>query len=355
MKIAPLLEEMKNHSEIEAFLIHTGQHYDDKMSQTFFDDLGLPKPNIYLGVGSGNHGVQTGKIMMELEPILQEIKPDLMVVVGDVNSTLAAALVAAKLGIKIAHVEAGLRSYDWEMPEEINRVVVDRISDYLFITEKEAQDNLIKEGVDKEKIFFSGNVMIDTLLKHKERAEDSHILEELSLSSGRYGVVTLHRPSNVEDENVLGKIVDALLKVQDHIQLVFPVHPRTNKQLEQFGLKEKLLQSGNIKITEPLGYLEFLKLTKHAGFVLTDSGGIQEETTALQVPCITMRENTERPVTSRIGSNKIIGNSPERIYEECLEVISGKVRKGMIPEQWDGKAAQRIVKVLLGKMQEKTV
>ncbi len=349
MKMAPLLDEMKKHAEIDAMLLHTGQHYDQAMSKLFFDDLGLPKPDIYLGVGSGGHGVQTGKIMIEFERVLQESKPDVVVVVGDVNSTIACGLVAVKMNIRLAHVEAGLRSCDRAMPEEINRVLTDQISDYLFTTELDAHRNLQREGIDPAKIFFVGNVMIDTLLKHRERAEHSRIMEELRVEPRRYGLVTLHRPSNVDTEENFSNILTALTELQRRLPLIFPVHPRTRKQLLRFGLEEKVRRATNLKLTDPLGYLDFLKLMAHAQLVLTDSGGIQEETTVLGVPCITLRENTERPITVEVGTNVVIGNSPARILEESYRILSGHGKKGSLPKLWDGHAAERIVRILLEK------
>ena len=349
MKIAPIVDEMKRHDEIEPILVHTGQHYDQAMSKLFFDDLGLPIPDTYLRVGSGPHGAQTGKIMVEFERVLQETKPEVVVVVGDVNSTIACGLVAVKMGIRLAHVEAGLRSYDRTMPEEINRVLTDQISDYLFTTERRAHHNLQLEGIDQEKIFFTGNVMIDSLLKHRARAEQSRIMHELDITTKRYGLVTLHRPSNVDNHENLAQILEALITVQEELPLIFPVHPRTRKMLQKFGLEEKVQQAVDLKLTDPLGYLDFLKLMAHAKFVLTDSGGIQEETTVLDVPCITMRENTERPITVEVGTNIVIGNSPVSIVEESNRILAGHGKKGALPELWDGHAAERIVKILLEK------
>ncbi len=347
MKIAPIIDEMKKHADIEATLVHTGQHYDEKMSKLFFDDLGLPVPDVYLGIGSGGHGEQTGKVMIEFEKIMQQNKPDIVLVVGDVNSTIACGLVAVKLGIKLAHVEAGLRSYDRGMPEEINRVLTDQISDYLFLTERSAFLNLEREGITPEKIHFVGNVMIDSLMKHRERAEQSNILHDLKVESGKYGLITLHRPSNVDVKANLESILYALFQVQREVPLVFPVHPRTRKQIKQFGLEEYVAQASNLIWAEPLGYLDFLKLTANAQLVITDSGGIQEETTVLGVPCITVRENTERPVTVSEGTNLVIGMSPQRIIEESYRILEGNGKKGGVPEFWDGKAAERIVKILL--------
>lgn len=349
MKIAPLIDEMKKHPEIEARLVHTGQHYDEKMSKLFFNDLGLPMPDVYLGVGSGGHGEQTGKIMIEFEKIISADKPDLVLVVGDVNSTIACGLVAVKLGIKLAHVEAGLRSHDRTMPEEINRVLTDQISDYLFLTERSAFANLAREGIALEKAHFTGNVMIDSLMKHRDRAEQSTSLQDLKLASRKFGLITLHRPSNVDVRENLESILGALLQIQRDLPLVFPVHPRTRKQMKLFGFEERIARAGNLILTDPLGYLDFLKLMAHARLVITDSGGIQEETTVLGVPCITVRENTERPVTVTEGTNVVIGMSPQRILEESRRILDGRGKKGGVPEFWDGRAAERIVNILLEK------
>lgn len=349
MKIAPIIDEMRKHTEIAASLVHTGQHYDEKMSKLFFQDLGLPKPDVYLGVGSGGHGEQTGKIMIEFEKIIATNKPDLVVVVGDVNSTIACGLVAVKMGVKLVHVEAGLRSFDRTMPEEINRILTDQISDYLFLTERDAKENLLREGVAEEKIHFVGNVMIDSLMKHREHAERSPILGDLKLETGRYGLITLHRPSNVDVKENLDNILSALFDIQRDLPLVFPVHPRTRKQMKLFGFDEKLAQAPNLMLTDPLGYLDFLKLMAHARLVITDSGGIQEETTVLGVPCITVRENTERPITVTEGTNVLIGMSRERILEESYKILAGNGKQGRKPELWDGRAAERIVEILLEK------
>ncbi|RIK74699.1 UDP-N-acetylglucosamine 2-epimerase (non-hydrolyzing) [candidate division KSB1 bacterium] len=349
MKIAPIIDEMRKHTEIAASLVHTGQHYDEKMSKLFFQDLGLPKPDVYLGVGSGGHGEQTGKIMIEFEKIIAANKPDLVVVVGDVNSTIACGLVAVKMGVKLVHVEAGLRSFDRTMPEEINRILTDQISDYLFLTERDAKENLLREGVAEEKIHFVGNVMIDSLMKHREHAERSPILGDLKLEAGRYGLITLHRPSNVDVKENLDNILQALFQIQRDLPLVFPVHPRTRKQMKLYGFDEKLALAPNLMLTDPLGYLDFLKLMAHARLVITDSGGIQEETTVLGVPCITVRENTERPITVTEGTNVLIGMSRQRILEESYKILAGNGKQGRKPELWDGRAAERIVEILLEK------
>lgn len=349
MKIAPIVEELRRHPQIEQCLVHTGQHYDHAMSRLFFDDLGLPKPDVYLGVGSGSHGQQTGKIMMAFDEVVATHKPDLVLVVGDVNSTIACSLVAVKLGIRVAHVEAGLRSFDRDMPEEINRVLTDQISDYLFLTERGAAEHLRREGIAPEKCFFVGNVMIDSLLKHRERAEQSPILGDLKLKAGDYGLVTLHRPSNVDDRTNLHAILKALVVLQRELPIVFPIHPRTRKQLQQFGFASMLAEAPQLVLTEPLGYLDFLKLMANARLVITDSGGIQEETTVLEVPCVTVRENTERPITVTEGTNVVIGVNYDRIVEEGRRILAGDSKRGKRPELWDGRAAERIVNILLEK------
>jgi len=349
MKMAPLIEEMRKHRAIEQVLVHTGQHYDKNMSKLFFTDLNLPKPDIYLEVGSGSHAEQTAKIMFEFEKVLLRLKPDLVVVVGDVNSTIACALVAAKLHIKIAHVEAGLRSFDRTMPEEINRVLTDAISDYLFITEKDAETNLMNEGRSKKDIFFTGNVMIDTLISNRRKAGKSKILEKLGLKErdavapSPYALLTLHRPSNVDNREILAELFEVFECIQKRIKIIYPVHPRTQKRIKEFGLDKK----SPFLAVPPLGYIDFLHLMDNAKFVLTDSGGIQEETTVLGIPCITLRENTERPVTVTHGTNTITGTDRNRIIGESLNTINGNVKAAKIPELWDGKAAKRIVNILL--------
>lgn len=346
MKIAPIMKEMDKYMEFQQTLLHTGQHYDREMSDIFFRDLGLRKPDIYLGVGSGSHAEQTAKIMIRFEKELIARKPDLVMVVGDVNSTLACSVVAAKLLIPVAHVEAGLRSFDRTMPEEINRIVTDALSTYLFTTCEDANRNLLREGIAPEKIHFVGNVMIDTLLLLKEKADRSDILQKLSLKERAYAVLTLHRPSNVDNRTNLQNIIFALEEIGKRIPIVFPVHPRTQKNLLRLGLMGRLRSSPSLLLTESLGYLDFLKLMSHAAFVLTDSGGLQEETTVLGIPCLTLRENTERPVTIREGTNILVGSDRDAIIEESFKIIDGKAKQGKIPKLWDGKAAQRIVEVL---------
>ena len=346
MKIAPIMEEMAKNEAFQPVLVHTGQHYDENMSEIFFRQLGIPEPDYNLGVGSGSHTYQTAHVMLALEPLLEELKPDCVLVVGDVNSTLAGALVAAKMLIPVAHVEAGLRSFDRTMPEEINRTLTDHISDFLFTTEESGNENLLREGVPQEKIFLVGDVMIDTLLRHRDKARALNALERFGLKPGGYALLTLHRPSNVDEGDVLSGIVDALVQVQEMLPVVFPVHPRTRKRLEEFGLWPKLSGLPRMVLTEPLGYLEFLGLMQDARVVLTDSGGIQEETTILKVPCLTLRYNTERPATISQGTNKLVGNRSEDIVRAVREVLEGEVRTGTLPKFWDGKAAERIVRIL---------
>lgn len=354
MKVAPLIEALQaaqsRYPALQYMLVHTGQHYDAQMSRAFFDDLCLPRPDVDLGVGSGSHAEQTGKVMIAFEGLLQQEKPDWVVVVGDVNSTMACAITAKKLGIKVAHVEAGLRSRDWSMPEEINRVVTDVLCDLLFTTDPLASENLRAEGVDADRIHFVGNVMIDTLLKHRERAMGLRLWEQLGLQAGAYGVVTLHRPSNVDDRTVFEGIVAALEVVQQQLPLVFPVHPRTRKMAETFGLWERMQAWQDVRLVDPLGYLQMLSLTSQAALILTDSGGLQEETVILGVPCITLRENTERPITVAVGANRVVGNKPEAIIESVQSCLGDSRKRFHSPEKWDGLAAQRIVEILVGKL-----
>lgn len=346
MKIAPLMDVMVRTPGIEPILVHTGQHYDERMSDLFFRELGIPAPDHYLGVGSGTHAQQTAQVMVRLEPLFEELRPDLVLVVGDVNSTVAAALVASKLGIRLAHVEAGLRSFDRSMPEEVNRVVTDALSDLLFTTERSAEENLRREGIAEEKIHFVGNVMIDTLLRHRERAEALGVPARFGLAPGEYAVVTLHRPSNVDAPDALARMVDVMVAVQERLPVVFPVHPRTRSRLAEAGLLTRLEALPEVRLTEPLGYLEFLGLMAGARLVLTDSGGVQEETTILGVPCLTVRENTERPVTITHGTNRLVGTEPARIIAAVDETLAAPRPDGRRPELWDGRAAERIVGVL---------
>ena len=347
MKIAPLVRVFQDYREIDAFLVHTGQHYDERMSDLFFHQLDIPEPGINLGVESGSQAVQTAEIMKAFEPVVLEYKPDAILVVGDVNSTIACGLVAVKLGVKLMHVEAGLRSFDKTMPEEINRILTDSISNLLFCSEQSGVDNLLKEGHPKEKIFMVGNVMIDTLLQNKEKADQSSILQDLGLDGKCYAVLTLHRPSNVDDARIFGRILEALNVIQADMPLVFPVHPRTRKNLETMGFNNRVIAMHNFRLTEPLGYLDFMKLMSSARLVLTDSGGIQEETTILKVPCLTLRENTERPITVSIGSNQLVGTDTTNILIAYRKVIEEGLADCHTPPLWDGKAAERIVKIIL--------
>ncbi|MGB6874129.1 MAG: UDP-N-acetylglucosamine 2-epimerase (non-hydrolyzing) [Dehalococcoidia bacterium] len=351
MKVAPIIRAINKHNastrstHIEPTLVHTGQHYDYEMSQIFFKDLELPQPDIYLGVDSGTHAEQTGKIMIELEKVLFKERPHLVIVVGDVNSTLAAALAAVKLCIPVAHVEAGLRSYDRTMPEEINRLLTDAISDYLFTPSPDADENLKKEGIPQEKIFFVGNVMVDSLLCNKARAEQSQILSQLKLAEKGYALVTLHRPTNVDEKDSLLRIIEALREITRRLPVVFPAHPRTRKNIAKFEFSQ-ILEDRRILLIEPLGYLDFVNLEMNAKFVMTDSGGIQEETTVLSIPCLTLRNTTERPITLTRGTNILVWNHTEKIVEEAFKILDGKGKTGNCPELWDGKTAERIIKVL---------
>lgn len=342
VKMAPVLEEAGRRSLFQCRLIHTGQHYSPQMSATFFDELGIPAPEVNLEIGSGSHTAQTAGVMLRLEAEFLERRPDLVLVVGDVNSTMAAALVAAKLRIPVAHVEAGLRSFDRSMPEETNRLVTDVLSDYLFASERSGVANLVAEGISKEKIFLVGNVMIDTLVRFREKAARTGVLERLGLKSRGYAVATLHRPSNVDDMESLTSLVKMLAELSRHLPVVFPVHPRTRERMMEVA---GLTDCGLI-LTEPLGYLEFLRLTSEARLVLTDSGGIQEETTILQVACLTMRENTERPITIEQGTNRLVGTDPTRILRAALDALDARPRSLAPPEFWDGKASVRILDVL---------
>lgn len=351
MKVAPIIRVMRKYPKhFNLILVHTGQHYDYEMSRIFFENLNLPKPDIYLGVGSASQAVQTAKIMIEFEKVLLREKPNLIIVVGDVNSTLACALTAAKLNIQVGHVEAGLRSFDRSMPEEINRLLTDAISDYLFITEESARINLLKEGKPEEKIYFVGNVMIDTLLNNLEKADRSQILSTLSLKPKDYALLTLHRPSNVDSKESFEGILNALEEIQKSIPIVYPIHPRARRRIREFGLEKRMIGISHLKVIKPLGYLDFLKLMKESKLVMTDSGGMQEEITVLGIPCLTLRRNTERPITVNIGTNVVVGNDPKRIIEEVNKILKGNTKKGRIPDLWDGKAAQKIVRILRKKL-----
>ncbi|MFQ5530183.1 MAG: non-hydrolyzing UDP-N-acetylglucosamine 2-epimerase [Gemmatimonadota bacterium] len=345
MKIAPVMKAFERTGEVRQTLVHTGQHYDEELSQYFFEDLGLPRPDVDLGVGSASHAVQTARVMIALEPVLARVRPDWLFTVGDVNSTVAAALVAAKLEIRVAHVEAGLRSGDWTMPEEINRVLTDRLSDALFTTEPSAADNLLAEGVSADRIHFVGNVMIDTLLEHQERARALDMAAGMNLDVGDYVLVTLHRPSNVDSRDRLGAWLDALGQVTlatGH-PVVLPLHPRTASRVRELRLEHLLAP---LHVLPPLRYLEFLGLMASAGLVLTDSGGIQEETTVLGVPCVTLRANTERPVTITHGTNRLYSGDPDGLVDEVRTALLEN-REAGIPPLWDGRAAERIARITL--------
>jgi UDP-N-acetylglucosamine 2-epimerase (non-hydrolysing) len=379
MKIAPIIRAIKkhnskihsslerHHSKLDAILVHTGQHYDYEMSKVFFEDLELPEPNIYLGVGSGTHAEQTGNAMTSFEKVVLKEKPNLVVVVGDVNSTLACALSSVKLHIPVAHVEAGLRSFDRTMPEEINRLLTDAISDYLFAPSPDADENLKKEGIPEDKIFLVGDVMIDSLLFNLDKAKKTKILERLGLTKNPkseirnpksprpYALLTLHRPSNVDDRKSLHNILEALKRISKEIPIIFPIHPRTRKQIEAFDFQhyffdltntESLITSKGVCLVDPLGYLDFLNLEVNARFVMTDSGGIQEETTVLDIPCLTLRDTTERPITITQGTNILVHNDTDRIIKEASRILGGKGKKGNCPDFWDGKAAERIVEII---------
>ncbi len=342
MKIAPLIRELSN-KNLSWKLVHTGQHYDYEMSKIFFDDLGIPEPHFYLDVGSGTHAEQTAKIMIKFEEVCLNEQPDLIMVVGDVNSTLACSITAKKLNIKVAHIEAGLRSGDMSMPEEVNRIVTDSISDYLFVTEKRGIENLRREGKEEAQVFFVGHVMIDNLI-HKMDTLNGSSFETKSLKDklGRYIFLTLHRPSNVDDCEVFERILHGLNEIAQEIPIIFPIHYRTRERFDRFKLK----LSDNIFLLKPLSFSESLYLWKDASAVLTDSGGLQEETTALGIPCLTLRENTERPVTVEIGTNTLVGSDMKKVKDNISNILQGKYKKGQIPEKWDGKASERIVQIL---------
>ncbi|MGD0018328.1 MAG: UDP-N-acetylglucosamine 2-epimerase (non-hydrolyzing) [Candidatus Limnocylindrales bacterium] len=348
MKIAPLLAAFRSSSEpFECTLVHTGQHYDAAMSSVFFEELSLPAPDIHLGVGAGTQATQTGRIMEALESTLEERRPDLVLVVGDVNSTLAAAIVAAKAAVPLAHVEAGLRSFDRRMSEEVNRIVTDGLGSYLFATEDDAVANLRHEGVPDDRIFMTGNVMIDTLQALLPRIRARAMAAELGLSAGAFGVVTLHRPSNVDHTAMLSAWVAALSRIAERLPLVFPVHPRTRGRMAADRLDEGLASAG-VRLIEPLPYVEFVSLVAQARLVLTDSGGIQEETTVLGIPCLTLRDSTERPITVTHGTNRLVGANPEAAIEAVKDVLAAPPPAPQAPPLWDGHAAERIVGILRG-------
>ena len=350
MKVAPIVAAMKKRpNEFQPFLLHTGQHYDAAMSDHFFRDLGMPKPDSYLGVGSASHAVQTGSVMQAFEPVVVKEKPDWVIVVGDVNSTLACALVCSKLGIKVAHVEAGLRSRDRSMPEEINRLLTDQIADLLLTPSQDGDANLRAEGIPEERIRFVGNIMIDSLLSHLEPAKQSTVLADLKIKDVEYAVLTLHRPANVDDPVAFVRILDALEEIAQRLPIVFPTHPRTNKMIDELGLSERVKNIDRLLMIDPVGYLDFLQLLSNARLVLTDSGGIQEETTALGIPCITLRENTERPITVEMGTNTIVGTDREKISEAVKRAFEPRTNPESIriPPFWDGHAADRILNAII--------
>ena len=354
MKVAPIVAELRRSPEILAPIVHTGQHYDDKLSKVFFEDLGMPPPDVNLNVGSASHAQQTAAIMAAFEPVLLERRPDLVLVAGDVNSTVACALVAVKLGVPVAHVEAGLRSFDRTMPEEINRLLTDQISDLLFTTEASGGENLLREGIRPDKIHFVGNTMIDSLVAHRPRAVAMNVPGRLGLSAREYGLLTLHRPSNVDDPAVFDRLLEGIAAVAADVPILFPVHPRTRARVADSRTARDLAQAGRLRLLDPLGYLEFVGLMESSRVVLTDSGGIQEETTILGVPCLTLRENTERPVTVTHGTNIVVGTRPGKIKDAWRQVQSQPVRPSA-PPLWDGHAAVRIADVMRQFLAENTL
>jgi UDP-N-acetylglucosamine 2-epimerase (non-hydrolysing) len=348
MKVAPIVAAMEKHPEtFQPLVVHTGQHYDSAMSDSFFHDLDLPQPDTHLGVGSGSHAAQTAAVMERFEPVVLREKPDWVLVVGDVNSTIACALVCVKLGVKVAHVEAGLRSRDRSMPEEINRLLTDQIADLLFTPSPDAGENLLAEGIPRERIRFVGNVMIDSLQKNLERARELRTREQLGLAGVDYALLTLHRPSNVDLRESFERILSALEVIASKLPIVFPVHPRTRKTISELGLGARVSAIKDLRIIDPLGYLEFLSLSQSARLVLTDSGGIQEETTALGIPCLTLRENTERPITVEMGTNVIVGTDPTKIIAEATAALNGSAKRAARqPPLWDGRTSERILDAL---------
>jgi UDP-N-acetylglucosamine 2-epimerase (non-hydrolysing) len=353
MKIAPVHRALATDPRVRQTIVHTGQHYDFNMSDVFFRQLSLPQPDVLLGVGSGSHARQTAEVMTRLEPFLEAQRPDWVLVCGDVNSTMAAALVCAKLLIRTAHVEAGLRSFDRTMPEEVNRLVTDQLADLLFTPSADGDENLAREGIAPEKVRLVGNVMIDTLVRLLAEAESGWpaLRQRLELEHEKrgYALVTLHRPSNVDQEDSLAALTDVLDRIGRDLRVLFAVHPRTRQRMASFGLKPA---SAQVRLIDPVGYLDFLALQKHAAVVITDSGGIQEETTFLQVPCFTVRENTERPITVTQGTNRLVGRDPSRLYREVQRVLAGETRRGKVPPLWDGQAGERIAAVLTAELED---
>ncbi|AMV39247.1 non-hydrolyzing UDP-N-acetylglucosamine 2-epimerase [Planctomyces sp. SH-PL62] len=346
IKIAPLMKELRGRDAFDVRLVHTGQHYDERMSRLFFEELEIPRPDVDLGVGSASHAVQTAEVMKRFEPILQSETPDAVVVVGDVNSTLACTLTAAKMNIPVAHVEAGLRSFDRTMPEEINRILTDAISTWLFVSERSGLENLRRDGIPEERIHFVGNVMIDTLEQHRATSERSKILQGLELQGSDYAVLTLHRPASVDDPTVLSGLMAAVGRISKELPVVFPVHPRTAAILRGGGPHGTAGSGDGLRLVDPLGYLDFLKLLSNARFVMTDSGGIQEETTVLGVPCLTLRTSTERPATISEGTNQLVGLDPDHIVATAMDVFRRPKSPRKIPEFWDGRASRRIADIL---------
>lgn len=349
MKVAPVHEALLGLG-VEALLLHTGQHYDSAMSEVFFDELGMPKPHRNLNVGSASHAVQTARIMEGFEQVLLEETPDVVLVAGDVNSTIACTLVASKMGIKTAHLEAGLRSFDMNMPEEINRILTDRICDLLLTPSADGDQHLKAEGIAEDRIVRVGNAMIDTLLAHSEKARHRSPYERFHVESGGYALLTLHRPSNVDSRAALSSMMDVFQRLSDALPILFPVHPRTYKKLETFDLLEKAQAATHLHLLEPAGYLDFLSLQQHARLVMTDSGGIQEETTALGIPCLTLRENTERPITIDEGTNTLVGTDPTLIASEFMQIVDSGGKAGRIPALWDGKTGQRAAQAIVTKL-----
>jgi len=352
MKVAPIYRAINKHNQsanqsIIHLICHTGQHYDEKMSKIFFDDLELPKPDYYLGVGGGSHAEQTARIMIEFEKVLIKESPDAIIVVGDVNSTIACGLTAKKMGVSLIHVEAGLRSFDMDMPEEINRILTDRISDMLFVTEKSGIENLLREGTPKENIHFVGHVMIDSLVYYLPKIKNSSILDEMNLQPNDFVLVTLHRPSNVDEKEPLEKLVRFFNKIAEKRKVVFPVHPRTRNNLKRYNLDT--LINDDVILCDPIGYLDFQNLLMNCGVVITDSGGIQEESTYLGVQCITLRNSTERPITAEVGTNQVVGTDLEKAYNVFEKIVAGEIKQGKTPELWDGHTAERIVETIIKK------
>ena len=359
MKMAPLLRALESHSNCHATLVHTGQHYDSQLSDVFFQELGMKSPDIHLEVGSGKHGAQTARVLEKMEEVLERGPAsggcyDRLIVVGDVNSTMAATLAAAKLGVPVAHVEAGLRSFDRTMPEEINRIVTDSLSDMLLVSEPAGVENLRREGHDDRHVHLVGNIMIDTLMRQLPAVKSLGVLGQLGLQPGAYGVVTLHRPSNVDRAETLGALLDVLVEISQEMKLVFPVHPRTKGRLEAFGLLERMQAAPGIIQQPPLGYLDFLALTSQAKVIVTDSGGLQEESTVLGIPCLTMRENTERPITVDVGTSTLIGNDAGKLRESLGQVMRGAYKRGRCPELWDGQAAVRMAEVIVSGTRDRS-